>query len=49
MNSIEELVSYGISVETFNYRYKQKGMTVEDALRTPKMVQGRPRKKGNCL
>lgn len=40
---------YGISVETFNYRYKQKGMTVEDALRTPKMVQGRPRKKGNCL
>lgn len=35
---------YGISVETFNYRHNQKGMTVEEALNTPKMAKGRPRK-----
>lgn len=37
---------YGISVETFNYRYIKKGMSVEAALSTPKMTEGRPRKAG---
>lgn len=35
---------YGISVETFNYRYLRKGMSIEEALKTPKMTEGRPRK-----
>lgn len=34
----------GISVETFNYRYLHKGMSIEEALKTPKMTEGRPRK-----
>lgn len=34
---------FGISVETFNYRVNTKGMTVEEALKTPKMAEGRPR------
>lgn len=38
----------GISVETFNYRYLHKGMSIEEALKTPKMTEGRPRK-GKCL
>lgn len=36
--------SHGISVETFNYRYHKKGMSIQKALETPKMVIGRPRK-----
>lgn len=35
---------HGISIETFNYRVKTKGMSVEDALFAPKMTIGRPRK-----
>lgn len=35
---------FGISAETFNYRTKKKGMSVEDALKEPKMCIGRPRK-----
>lgn len=33
---------YGVSVETFNYRVKHKGMDVIEALTTPKMTIGRP-------
>lgn len=33
---------FGISVETFNYRVNIKGMSIEDALKTPKMCSGRP-------
>lgn len=33
---------YGISVETFDYRVKRKGMSVLEALTTPKMATGRP-------
>lgn len=34
---------FGISVETFNYRVDKKGMSVEEALKTPKMCSGRPK------
>lgn len=34
---------FGISVETFNYRVGKKGMTIEEALKTPKMCIGRPK------
>lgn len=34
---------FGISVETFNYRVNTKGMSIEDALKTPKMRSGRPK------
>lgn len=34
---------FGISVETFNYRVNTKGMSIEDALKTPKMCIGRPK------
>lgn len=34
---------FGISVETFNYRVNTKGMSIEDALKTPKMCSGRPK------
>lgn len=30
---------FGISVETFNYRVNKKGMSVEDALKTPKITE----------
>lgn len=36
--------NFGISVEAFNYRVNKKGMTIEDALNTPKLIQGRPKK-----
>ena len=35
--------NFGISVEAFNYRVNKKGMTIEDALNTPKLIQGRPK------
>lgn len=35
---------HGISQETFNYRIKEKKMSIEDALKTPKMTSGRPKK-----
>ena len=34
---------FGISVETFNYRVGKKGMSIEEALKTPKMAIGRPK------
>ena len=34
---------FGISVETFNYRVGKKGMSIEEALKTPKMTIGRPK------
>ena len=34
---------FGISVETFNYRVGKKRMSVEEALKTPKMAIGRPK------
>lgn len=34
---------FGISVETFNYRVNKKGMSIEEALKTPKMTEGRPK------
>ena len=34
---------YGISVEMFDYRLKHKGMSVIEALTTPKLSSGRPR------
>lgn len=34
---------YGISVEMFDYRVKHKGMSVIEALTTPKLSAGRPR------
>lgn len=36
-------LKYGISVETFDYRVKHKGMDVFEALTTPKISTGRPR------
>ena len=36
--------SHGISVETFNYRHYKKGMPIQEALESPKMTPGRPRK-----
>lgn len=34
---------FGISVEAFNYRVIKKGMSIEEALKTPKMTEGRPK------
>lgn len=39
---------YNTSLETVNYRVNHKGMTLIDALTTPKIADGRPRK-GICL
>lgn len=36
---------FGINPITVNYRMKQKGMTLEEAIFSPKMHKGRPRKK----
>lgn len=36
--------AYGISTATFTYRVKKNGMSVEDALSTPLITTGRPRK-----
>lgn len=35
---------HGISQEAFNYRIKEKNMSIEDALKTPKITSGRPKK-----
>lgn len=34
---------YGVSVETFDYRVKHKGMSIVDALTSPKIASGRPK------
>ena len=34
---------FGISVEAFNYRVGKKEMSIEEALKTPKMTIGRPK------
>lgn len=34
---------FGVSVETFNYRVSKKGMSIEEALKTSKMCNGRPK------
>lgn len=39
----EICAEYGISVEMFDYRVKHKGMSVIEALTTPKLSVGRPR------
>lgn len=35
---------YGTSIEFVKYRVNHKGMSIEEALKTPKMTDGRPRK-----
>lgn len=44
INKIDLCKKYGISVPMFDYRIKVKGMNVEEALRTPKLTNGRPKK-----
>lgn len=43
ISKFELCQQFGISVETFNYRVNTKGMSIEDALKTPKMCSGRPK------
>ena len=38
---------FGVSVPTIQYRVKHLGMTLEEALNTPKMTDGRPRKQSS--
>lgn len=43
ISKFELCKKFGISMETFNYRVNKKGIPIEEALKMPKMCNGRPK------